>query len=177
VNYAKSTDPFYSDVNIMPLKIGNTLPSAILTQVSDSGPKLVSTDDFFLNKTVVLFGVPGAFTPTCSEKHLPGFLQHADALFAKGVDTIACITVNDPFVVSAWSKAHAVEAITMISDGNADYVEALGMSIDMSDRGFGTRSARFALIAVDGVITYIEKEDATKDHTVSAASFVLGQLD
>jgi len=153
------------------------MPPATLTRVGVDGPEPINSADFFNNKTVVLFGVPGAFTPTCSEKHLPGFINQADALRAKGVDTIACITVNDPFVLTAWATAQAVEGITMLSDGNADYVKALGMSIDMSERGFGIRSSRFALIAKNGVIDYIEQEPTPKDHTVSAASNLLEQID
>lgn len=160
----------------MPLKIGDTLPPATLTSVSDNGPKAISTEDFFNNKTVVLFGVPGAFTPTCSEKHLPGFINQAGELKAHGVDTIACITVNDPFVVAAWAKAQNAEGVTLLSDGSAEYVTALGMNIDMSDRGFGMRSSRFAIIAKNGVITYIAQEPTPKDHEVSAASTILEQL-
>jgi len=161
----------------MPLQVGSTVPAATLMQVGVEGPKPISTQEFFDAKTVVLFGVPGAFTPTCSEKHLPGFIHHASALRAKGADTIACITVNDPFVVAAWATSQAVEGVTMLSDGNADYVKALGMSIDMSERGFGIRSSRFALIAKNGVIKYIEQEPTPKDHTVSAAATVLENLD
>lgn len=160
----------------MPLQTGDTLPSATLTVVGDNGPESISTADFFNDKTVVVFGVPGAFTPTCSEKHLPGFIEYADALRAKGADTVACITVNDPFVVTAWANAQAVKGVTMLADGSADYVKALGMSLDMSERGFGIRSARFALIAKNGVISYIAQEPTPKDHTVSAATTILEQL-
>ncbi len=160
----------------MTLRTGDSVPSATLTLVGNNGPAAISTEEFFNNKTVVLFGVPGAFTPTCSEKHLPGYIQRASELQAAGADAIACITVNDPFVVAAWADAQSAEGIAMLADGNADFVTALGMNIDMSEKGFGMRSARFALIAENGVITYLAKESETKDHDVSAASTLLEQL-
>jgi len=160
----------------MPIKIGDTVPTASLTQLGADGPEALSTADLFSGKTVIVFGVPGAFTPTCSEAHLPGFLAQLDALKAKGVDTVACITVNDPFVVTAWAKAQGVNGITMLCDGNADYVSELGMDIDMSARGFGIRSSRFAMIVKDGTVAHVAQEAIPKDHGISSADAMLVAL-
>lgn len=156
----------------MTLQIGSSMPSGTLTQVGSDGPETVSSDAFFSTKKVVVFGLPGAFTPTCSEAHLPGFVTYLDQLKAKDIDTVACITVNDHFVVAAWAKALGIVGITMLADGNADYVSALGMNIDMSARGFGMRSARFALVADNGIVTYAAQEASPKDHSVSSAEAV-----
>jgi len=160
----------------MAIQAGTAVPTATLTVVDGSGTSQVSSTDFFSGKKVVVFGVPGAFTPTCSEKHLPGFIEHLGALQAKGVDTVACITVNDPFVVDAWLKDQNAEGVVMIADGSADYVKALGVDFDMSARGFGVRSARFAMIVDNGTVTHIGVEEATKDHDVSSATAILAVI-
>ncbi len=160
----------------MPIQAGETIPAATLTLVNENGPEEVSTDTLFHEKKVVLFGVPGAFTPTCSEAHLPGFVNSVDVFSAKGIDTIACITVNDPFVVSAWAKAQNVKGVVMLADGNADYVTALGMNIDMTARGFGMRSSRFAMIIDNGKVTYVAQETIPKDHGISSAESILNVL-
>jgi peroxiredoxin (alkyl hydroperoxide reductase subunit C) len=123
------------------------------------GPKETSTDEIFKGKKVVLFAVPGAFTPTCSVKHLPGFVQNADALKAKGVDTIACIAVNDAFVMGAWGKDQGVDSkITLLADGSGAFTKAMGLELDLVARGLGIRSQRFAMIADDGKVTYLAVE-------------------
>jgi len=161
----------------MSIQVGEPLPSGALTQVSATGASTTSSEDLFSGKKVVLFGIPGAFTPTCSEAHLPGFIENYDAIMAKGVDTVACITVNDPFVVAAWAAAKEVEHIMMLADGNADYITALGMNVDMSARGFGVRSARFAMIVENGEAIYVAREDVPKNHDVSSAHSVLAFLE
>jgi peroxiredoxin len=140
------------------------------------GPANISTEELFKGKKVVLFSVPGAFTPTCHAKHLPGFVQHLAALKAKGVDTVACLAVNDVFVMSAWGKASGVgEGILMLADGNAEFTKALGLELDGRGFGMGTRGQRFALIVDDGVVTAVNVEQAG-EFRVSAADYVLGQL-
>jgi peroxiredoxin len=136
----------------------------------------VKTDDLFKGKKVVLFSVPGAFTPTCDAKHLPGFVQLADQIHAKGVDTIACMAVNDVFVMNAWGKASGVaDKIVMLADGNGDYAMALGLELDAKGYGMGTRGQRFALIVKDGVAEQVNVE-AAGQFKVSAAEHVLSQL-
>ena len=137
----------------MTIKVGDKMPAGAFRVMTAEGPASLSSDELFNGKQVVLFSVPGAFTPACSAKHLPGYIQHADALKAKGVDTIACLSVNDVFVMSAWGKDQgAGEKVTMLADGNADYVKALGLTLDASGFGMGTRSARFALVVDGGVV-------------------------
>jgi peroxiredoxin len=159
----------------MTIKVGDTIPSMKLMMATSDGPKEVSTDDIFKGKKVVLFAVPGAFTPTCSQKHLPGFVQNAAAIKAKGVDTIACIAVNDAFVLGAWSKDQgATDKITMLADGSAALAKALGLEMDITARGMGVRSQRYALVAQDGKVTYLGVEapggfEASKAETVLAA--------
>ena len=160
----------------MTIKVGDRLPSATLKQMTKEGPANVTTDELFKGKTVVLFSVPGAFTPTCHAKHLPGFVQHVDKLKAKGVDTVACLAVNDVFVMDAWGKASGVgDKILMLADGNADFTKALGLELDASGFGMGTRGKRFALVAKDGIVKQLNVESAG-EFRVSAAEFVLGQL-
>src|ERR1700761_934769 len=125
----------------MTIKVGDTIPSMKLMVATDDGPKETSTDEIFKGKKVVLFAVPGAFTPTCSVKHLPGFVQNAEAIKAKGVDTIACIAVNDVFVMGAWGKDQGTaDKVTMLADGSANFVKALGLELDVTARGMGVRS-------------------------------------
>jgi peroxiredoxin len=160
----------------MAIKAGERMPKGTLKRMTKDGPKDVSTDEIFNGKLVVLFSVPGAFTPTCDAKHLPGFVQLADQIRAKGVDTIACMAVNDVFVMNAWGKASGVgDKILMLADGNGDYARALGLELDGKGFGMGMRGQRFAIIARDGVATHVNVE-APREFKVSAAEYVLGQL-
>lgn len=158
------------------IKVGDTMPSMKLMTASTAGPKEISSDELFKGKTVVMFAVPGAFTPTCSAKHLPGFVQHASEFKARGVDTLACLAVNDVFVVGAWAKDQAVDdQIVMIADGSGQFTKAIGLELDLVARGLGVRSQRFALIAVDGKITHLAIEQPG-DFDVSRAESVLAAL-
>jgi len=160
----------------MTIKVGDTIPSMKLMMATPDGPKEVSTDEIFKGKTVVLFGVPGAFTPTCSIKHLPGFVQHAEALTAKGVDMIACVAVNDVFVMGAWAKDQGVNGkIVMLADGSGTFTKAMGLELDLVPRGMGVRSQRFALIAVDGKVKHLNVEQPG-GFEVSRAEAILGHL-
>ena len=160
----------------MAIKTGERMPAGMLKKMTKEGPKDLSTDELFKGKLVVLFSVPGAFTPTCDAKHLPGFVQLADQIRAKGVDTIACMAVNDVFVMNAWGKASGVgDKIVMLADGNGEYTRALGLELDAKGYGMGTRGQRFAIIARDGVATHVNVE-APGQFKVSAAEYVLGQL-
>ena len=152
------------------------MPSGTFGVMTAEGPNKLSSDDLFKGKKVVLFSVPGAFTPACSAKHLPGFIQNADALKAKGVDTIACLSVNDVFVMGAWAKDQgAGDKVTLLADGNADYVKALGLSLDASGFGMGTRGQRFSMVINDGVVEQLNVEEPG-DFRVSSAEHMLGQL-
>ncbi len=143
----------------MAIKVGEAIPSMKLMTATAEGPKEISTDEIFKGRKVVLFAVPGAFTPTCSIKHLPGFVQSAAAIKAKGVDAIVCMAVNDAFVLGAWAKDQHVDGgITMLADGSGAFTKALGLELDLVARGLGVRSQRFALIAVDGKVTYLAVE-------------------
>jgi peroxiredoxin len=160
----------------MTIKAGDKMPSGAFKTMTAEGAKEVSTDALFGGKTVVLFSVPGAFTPTCDARHLPGYLQHVDALKAKGVDTVACMAVNDMFVMNAWGKSSNVgDKVLMLADGNGDYTRALGLELDARGFGMGMRGQRFALIVKDGVATQVNIE-AGGEFKVSAAEHVLGQL-
>jgi len=161
----------------MAIKAGDVLPMDIkLKEMGESGPKDVTVGDLTRGKKVVLFAVPGAFTPTCSMKHLPGFVDQADALKAKGVDEIVCMSVNDAFVMGAWGKAqNATGKVRMIADGNGELAKALGLTMDGSGFGLGTRSQRFALIINDGKVTEALIEPGP-GLTVSSVESVLGKL-
>ena len=160
----------------MTIKAGERMPSGRLKTMTADGPKDISTDELFGGKKVVLFSVPGAFTPTCSARHLPGFVEHADAIKAKGVDTIACMAVNDPWVMEAWGKSANVGGkILMLADGNGDYARALGLETDLRGGGLGMRGQRFAIIVENGVAKNVLIE-APKEFKVSAAEHVLQQL-
>ncbi len=160
----------------MTIKAGEKMPAGAFKTMTAEGPKEVTTDALFAAKTVVLFSVPGAFTPTCDARHLPGYLQHFDALKAKGVDTIACMAVNDMFVMNAWGKSSNVgDKVLMLADGNGDYTRALGLELDARGFGMGMRGQRFAIIVKDGVATHVNIE-AGGEFKVSAAEHVLGQL-
>ncbi len=160
----------------MAIKAGERMPVGTLKRMTPEGPRDLSTEELFRGKRAVLFSVPGAFTPTCDAKHLPGFVQLADQLHARGVDTLACMAVNDVFVMNAWGKASGVgDKILMLADGNGDYARALGLELDAKGYGMGTRGQRFAIIVRDGVATHVNIE-APGQFKVSAAEYVLGQL-
>ena len=160
----------------MTIKVGDSIPAMKLMQATAEGPKEVSTEDLFAGKKVVLFAVPGAFTPTCSAKHLPGFVEHIAALKAKGVDSIICMAVNDAFVMGAWGKAQGVgEDIVMLADGSGLFTRALGLELDLVGRGLGVRSQRFALVAENGKVTHLAVE-APGGFDVSRAEAVLAAL-
>lgn len=161
----------------MSIRVGDRLPEATFTIAEEGGPKPVSSNDLFSGKTVVLFAVPGAFTPTCSEQHLPGFVGLADQLKAKGVTTIACTAVNDVFVLDAWAKARDAKGdITMLADGNGDFAKALGLDIDLSKFGLGIRSKRYAMVLEDGVVKYLAVEDSPPEHIKATAAKVLASF-
>jgi peroxiredoxin len=160
----------------MSIKAGERMPEGKFKVMSDKGPQDLTTKELFDGKRVVLFSVPGAFTPTCDAKHLPGYLQLADKLRAKGVDTIACMAVNDVFVMNAWGKAsNAAGKVLMLADGNGDYARALGLELDGKGFGMGMRGQRFAIIVDKGVATHVDIE-APGQFKVSAAEAVLAQL-
>ena len=160
----------------MPIKAGDRMPQGTFKTMTAQGPKDVSTDELFKGKKVVLFSVPGAFTPTCDAKHLPGFLEHASELRSKGIDTIACMAVNDVFVMNAWGKsASAGDKVLMLADGNGEYAKALGLSMDASRFGMGTRGQRFAIVVDNGIVKQIHVE-APGEFKVSAAEHVLSNL-
>jgi len=160
----------------MAIKTGERMPSGTLKTMTADGPRDIGTEELFKGKKVVLFSVPGAFTPTCSAKHLPGFVEQAAAIKAKGVDTIACMAVNDAFVMGAWGKSAGVgDKIVMLADGNGDYSKALGLEMDGRGFGMGMRGQRFALIVNDGVVKNVFVE-APKEFKVSSAEHVLSQL-
>jgi len=160
----------------MSIKVGDRMPEGKLKTMTESGPKDITTAELFSGKKVVLFSVPGAFTPTCDAKHLPGFLGQAEALKAKGVDTIACMAVNDVFVMNAWGKSSNVGGkVLMLADGNGDYARALGLELDGKGFGMGMRGQRFAIVVEDGIAKQVNVE-APGQFKVSAAEFVLGQL-
>ena len=141
------------------IKVGDKIPSATLMQMKDGGPKPVTTDQLFAGKKVALFALPGAFTPTCSAKHLPGFIQNSDALKAKGIDTIACVSVNDAFVMNAWGEQQkAGDKVMMLADGNGDFTRALGLEMDATKFGMGKRSQRFSMVVDNGVVAQLNVE-------------------
>jgi peroxiredoxin len=160
----------------MAIKVGDPMPEGAFGVMTESGPGALTTADLFAGKKVVLFSVPGAFTPTCSLKHVPGFVELADAIRSRGVDTIACMAVNDLFVMHAWGKDQGVgEKILMLADGNADYSRALGLEIDSSPWGMGIRSQRFAIVADDGVATAVAVDEPGQ-FEVSSAEAILERL-
>jgi peroxiredoxin len=160
----------------MSIKVGEKIPSATLMQMKDGGPKPVKTDELFSGKKVVVFALPGAFTPTCSAKHLPGFVQNADAIKAKGIDAIACVSVNDAFVMGAWGDQQKVgDKVMMLADGNGDLTRALGLELDGSRFGMGKRSQRFAMVVDNGVVKQLNVEEPGA-FAVSSAEHILKQL-
>jgi peroxiredoxin len=160
----------------MSIQAGEKMPAGVFGVMTDAGPGAISTDDLFSGKKVVLFSVPGAFTPTCSINHVPGFVERADEILAKGVDTIACMAVNDVFVMDAWGKDRGVgEKVSMLADGNGEYTRELGLELDGKGFGLGMRGQRFALIVDDGVATHVAVEEPGK-FEVSSAESVLQNL-
>ena len=159
----------------MTITIGDRLPSATLLKVTPDGPAAIDTATWFAGRRVVLFSVPGAFTPTCSARHLPSFIEQSDALKAKGVDEIAATAVNDAFVMDAWARESGADGITMLADGNAAFVTALGLSTDSSDYGMGMRGRRFSMLIDDGVVVQLHVE-APGDYSVSSAEHLLARL-
>ncbi|MXO60077.1 redoxin family protein [Altererythrobacter salegens] len=159
----------------MTISKGDTLPDVTLVKATAEGPQKVQSGEYFKGKKVALFSVPGAFTPTCSAKHLPGFVEKAAELKAKGIDEIVGTAVNDAFVMGAWNKASGSDDITMLADGNGDFATALGLTMDGSGFGLGTRGQRYSMIVDDGVVTELNVE-APGDFNVSSAEHMLGQL-
>ena len=160
----------------MAIKAGDKMPEGSFTHMTKDGPQKITTEQLFGGKTVVLFSVPGAFTPTCDAKHLPGFVDLADQIKAKGVDTVACVAVNDAFVMGAWGKQQNTDGkIEMLSDGNATFTKELGLEMDGSGFGLGTRSKRYAMIVQDGVVKALNVENPGA-FEVSSAEAILKAL-
>ena len=161
----------------MTIKVGDRLPNATFMTMTADGPKPQTTDDIFKGKKVVLFAVPGAFTPTCHKNHMPGFVQNFDKIKGKGIDTIAVTAVNDVFVMDAWAKHSGAEGkVTFLADGSANFVKAIGLSLDMSQRGLGTRSQRYSMLVDDGVVRKLHIEEAPGKAEVSGAEALLKVL-
>ncbi|MEE4200047.1 peroxiredoxin [Erythrobacter sp.] len=159
----------------MSISVGDTIPDVTLVKASPEGPQQVQARDYFAGKKVALFSVPGAFTPTCSAKHLPGFVDKAEELKAKGIDEIVGTAVNDAFVMQAWNENAGSSDITMLADGNAEFAKAVGLTMDGSGYGMGTRGQRFSMLVEDGKVTQLNVEDPG-DYKVSSAEHMLGQL-
>jgi len=160
----------------MTIQIGDAIPAATLSTPTADGPKPITTDEIFKGKTVALFAVPGAFTPTCSARHLPGYIDNGADLKAKGVDTIACISVNDPFVMGAWAKStDGADDILMLADGSGDLTRELGLVLDARGFGMGERSQRYSMLVKDGVVTQLNIESGG-EFKVSSAEHLLAQL-
>jgi len=159
----------------MTVQVGDKIPQAALTIATADGPQPTNSEDYFAGKKVALFAVPGAFTPTCSARHLPSFVDKAGDLKAKGVDEIACLSVNDPFVMAAWNERDGSEDITMLADGNGAFTEALGLDFDGSRFGMGKRSQRYSMIVNDGVVEQLNVE-APGEYKASSAEHMLEQL-
>jgi peroxiredoxin len=156
----------------MNISKGDRVPEITLTHMTDDGPADLSSEELFKGKKVVLFALPGAFTPTCSAAHLPGFVANADKLKAKGVDDIVCLSVNDAFVMGAWGKAQNADQVHMVADGNANFARAVGLELDLTARGMGVRSQRYAMIVEDGVVTALNVEAPSKFEVSSAEAML-----
>jgi len=160
----------------MTIKVGDKLPQATFTKMTDNGPEQVDTDSLFKGRRVAFFSVPGAFTPTCSAKHLPGFVEKADELKAKGVDEVVGTAVNDAFVMGAWGKSAGTgDKVTLLADGNGDFARAVGLTMDGSKFGMGTRSQRYSMVVNDGVVEQLNVE-GPGEFKVSSAEHMLSQL-
>ena len=161
----------------MAIQVGDKLPEATFAVMGAEGPEQKSTADVFGGRKVVLFAVPGAFTPTCHKGHMPGFVKHTDEIKAKGVDAVACTSVNDVFVMDAWAKeSGATGKIEMLADGSADFAKKIGLDLDLTERGLGMRSKRYSMLVEDGVVKSVNVEAAPPDHDVSSATTMLTQL-
>lgn len=159
----------------MSISTGDRIPEVVMNHMTSDGPAEISSEDLFGGKKVVLFALPGAFTPTCSASHLPGFVANADKIKAKGVDEIVCLSVNDAFVMDAWGKAQNADAIHMVADGSANFTQAVGLELDITARGMGIRSQRYAMIVDDGVVEALEVDEPGKFEK-SSAEAILGKL-
>jgi len=160
----------------MTIAVGEKIPSVELATMGSDGPMAITTDEIFSGKKVVLFALPGAFTPTCSVSHLPGYIVHNEAIKAKGVDTIACLSVNDAFVMGAWGESQNVEDnILMLGDGSGSFTESVGLVLDLTARNMGVRSQRYAMIVDDGVVSHLNIEDGP-EFKVSSAETILNLL-
>ena len=159
----------------MTIQVGDRLPDVPLAIAGTDGPQPTTSNDFFKGKKVALFAVPGAFTPTCSARHLPSFVEKADELKGRGIDEIACISVNDPFVMGAWGQRDGSQDITMIADGNGDFAEATGLTMDGSKFGMGKRSQRYSMVVNDGVVEQLNVE-GPGEYRASSAEYLLDQL-
>lgn len=161
----------------MTIKVGDKLPDTTFTVMGPEGPKPVTTADVFSGKKVALFAVPGAYTPTCHQKHLPGFLQHMDELKGKGVDTVACTAVNDIFVLDFWAKdTGSAGKVEMLADGSAKFAKAIGLEIDLTDHGLGVRSKRYAMLVDDGVVKVLNVDEAPPSHDKSSAQTLCSMI-
>jgi glutaredoxin/glutathione-dependent peroxiredoxin len=162
----------------MTLKVGDHLPETSFTVMTAEGPKPMTTAEFFKGKKVALFAVPGAYTPTCDQKHMPGFVERVAELKAKGFDTIACTSVNDVFVLNKWAEdTKAMGKITMLADGSADFAKKTGLEIDLTARGLGVRSKRYAMAVDNGVVKILNVEDAPPQHDKSSAATLCSMID
>ncbi|KQM91632.1 MULTISPECIES: peroxiredoxin [Sphingomonas] len=159
----------------MTISVGDRLPNTTLVKATADGPDQVESETFFAGRRVALFAVPGAFTPTCSAKHLPGFVEKEAALKAKGIDEVACTSVNDAFVMDAWGKSAGAGDITLLADGNGDFAKAVGLTMDGSGFGMGTRSQRYSMIVNDGVVEQLNVE-APGEFKVSSAEYLLSEI-
>lgn len=159
----------------MTIQVGERLPKVTLFTMTADGPDQVDTETYFAGRTVALFALPGAYTPTCSARHLPGYVEKADQLTAKGVEEIACTSVNDAFVMSAWGKSSGADGVTMLADGNGDFAKALGLDMDASKFGMGLRSQRYAMLVEDGVVKQLHVEQPGA-YEVSSADYLLSQM-
>ncbi len=159
----------------MTIKVGDRVPSVTMRFLTAEGPQAVPSEEFFKGKKVALFAVPGAYTRTCSQRHLPSYVNNADALKGKGVDTIACLAVNDVFVMNAWGKEHGADKLVMLGDGSGDFTKAIGLDLDRISAGMGIRSQRYSMIVEDGVVTALNVEPSG-EYGVSSAETMLQQL-
>jgi peroxiredoxin len=159
----------------MTIKVGDKIPSVTMRFMTKDGMQAVPSEEFFKGKKIVLFAVPGAYTRTCSSRHLPSYVQNADALTAKGVDTIACLAVNDAFVMDAWGKEHGADKLVMLGDGSADFTKAIGLDLDRISAGMGIRSQRYAMVVEDGVVTKLNVEPSG-EYGISSAETMLEAL-
>jgi glutaredoxin/glutathione-dependent peroxiredoxin len=161
----------------MTIKVGDKLPSVTLRQITPEGPKEITTDDFFRGKKVALFAVPGAFTPACSQRHLPGYVDKAADIKAKGVDEVACVAVNDPAVMTAWGRDQKTEGkVSMLADGSGDFARALGLELDLTKNGLGMRSKRYSMLVDNGVVKSLNVEDQPGQVGASGAEAMLKAL-